>query len=537
MNCMTNKIESMILNKKIVALMLTGITMATLSVVSCEKDLNKTNTDGQSIPQYFNNSASLLSATNSIYSTMHAVALVGREWFFTHDLRSDEVATGGGQLEAPRAQILNGASDPSNSVLTPVWSALYTMIHRANTVLDYSANGKDNPTLTARNVGEAKFLRAWAYYDLVTMWGPVPIYTTTAKTQNDYQPRSKETDVYALIIKDLQDAVAALPEKSGYGAADQGRATKSAANAMLGRVYMQTGDYANARASFLLIPTTGADGYSLTDRYLDNFEEETEFNKESIFEVIFYDKSDNNFNWGGASVGDGPSADQSTVRNQEYCGVAWRNLIPSNKYLNEFERTTTGAAKTDPRYTFSVYKTGDTYNNGASTLTDADQNGNSSVINGVTQKVSWRKWLLMYKEKSSFHPGGNNQRLIRYAEILIDLAECENELGNILPAVAYLNQVRDRASVTMPHYPTAQFPTGTKDQITKAIMHEKMVELGCEELRNIDIIRWRKKGYFTTDPLSYFRANRDELLPIPQGEIDNNPKLGAGGVSKQNPGY
>lgn len=148
--------------------------------------------------------------------------------------------------------------------------------------------------------------------------------------------------------------------------------------------------------------------------------------------------------------------------------------------------------------------------------------------------------MLIYKQSvstASYHPGGNNQRLIRYAEVLLMLAECENELGNIGGAIAYLNQVRDRASVQMPHYPTAQFPVSSKDQVTKAIMHEKTVELGDEEIRNRDILRWRKKGYFTTDPLSYFRKGRDELLPIPQQEIDNNPQLAAGGVDKQNPGY
>ena len=528
----------MLLNKKYIRLVGAGMAITILTVISCEKDLNKTDPNVQAVPTYFTNSAAILSATNSIYSAIHSLPLVGREWFFIHDLRSDDVATGGGQLEAPRAQILNGASSPSNAVITPVWAALYTMIHRANTVLDYSANAKDNPTLTARNVGEAKFLRAWAYYDLVTMWGPVPIYSTTVKTQNDFQPRAKEADVYKLIIQDLTDAVAALPEKSAYGASDLGRATKSAANALLGRVYMQSGDYASAKAALLNIPTSGADGYSLTNRFLDNFEEETEFNNESIFEIVFFDKGDNNFNWGGDNIGDGPSADQSTVRNQEYCGVAWRNLIPSDRYLNEFENTATGAAKTDPRFSFSVYQTGDVYNDGASVLTDADQNGNSSILNGVTKKISWRKWLLMYKEKSSFHPGGNNQRLIRYAEVLLDLAECEAELGSSSTVVTgYLNQVRARPDVAMPSYPTAQFPCVTKADLIKAIMHERTAELGDEEVRNIDIIRWRKKGYFTTEPLSYFRANRDELLPIPQPEIDNNPKLGSGGISAQNPGY
>jgi len=528
----------MSLNKKNLLFIATGCLIAAVAIISCTKDLNKTDPNVQGVNSYFNNSAGILTATNSIYSAIHSLPLVAREWFFIHDLRSDDVATGGGQLEAPRAQILNGAADPSNSIITPVWSALYTMIHRANTVLDYSPNAKDNPSLTARNVGEAKFLRAWAYYELVSMWGPVPIYTTTVKGQNDFQPRAKEADVYKLIIQDLQDAAGALPEKSTYATTDLGRATKSAANALLGRVYMQSGDYASAKASFLKIPISGADGYSLTDRYLDNFEEETKFNNESIFEIVFYDKKDNNFNWGGDNIGDGPSADQSTVRNQEYCPVAWRNLIPTNRFLNEFENTATGAARTDPRFSYTVYQSGDVYNNGANVLTDADQNGNSSIINGVTRKVSWRKWMLMYKEKSSFHPGGNNQRLIRYAEILLDLAECEAELGSPASVVTgYLNQVRARPSVAMPPYPTAQFPCVTKSDLIKAIMHERTVELGDEEVRNIDIIRWRKKGYFTTDPLAYFRPNRDELLPIPQIEIDNNPKLGSGGIAAQNPGY
>ncbi|HEY6899382.1 MAG TPA: RagB/SusD family nutrient uptake outer membrane protein, partial [Puia sp.] len=198
------------------------------------------------------------------------------------------------------------------------------------------------------------------------------------------------------------------------------------------------------------------------------------------------------------------------------------------------------AAKTDPRFAFSIYKTGDMFNNGADALTDGEQNGNSSTLNGATVKTSWRKYTLIYKQsvaQANFYPGGINQRVIRYAEVLLMLAECSAETGDLPGAVGYLNQIRDRADVAMPHYPTAQYPTGSKDQVMKAVMHEKTAEMACEEVRNIDIMRWRAKGYFTTDPLPYFHAGRDELLPIPQAEIDNNPKLGSGGINKQNPGY
>ena len=508
------------------------VAMATIAAVvySCKKaDLNTSDPNNLTTDTYYKTSDQLTKAVNAVYANIHTLNLVSREWFFIHDLRSDEVAAGGGQLEAPRGQILNGNCDPTNPVMNSVWNGWYTTIFRANVVIANGPNVTDNPTIRDRRVAEAKFLRAWAYFDLVTQWGGVPLYTAPVKSTSDFQPRASVADVYALIIKDLQDAAAALPEKSGT---DKGRATASAANAMLGRVLMQNGDYAGAKAALQKIPTSGADGYSLTARYLDNFEEETEFNNESIFEVVFVDKGDGGFNWGG----DSPTEAQSTVRNQEYNPIAWRNLIPSNKLINEFENTATGAAKSDPRFHYTCYQSGDTYNNGQSVLTDGDQNGNSSVMNGVTKKISFRKFMIIYKEglpAAGFHPGGNNQRIIRYAEVLLMLAECENELGNTVNAVNYLNMVRARADVNMPPYPTAQFPVASKTDVVKAIMHEKMVEMGDEEVRNIDILRWRKKGYFTTDPLSYFRAGRDELLPIPQSELDNNPKVSG----HQNPGY
>jgi tetratricopeptide (TPR) repeat protein len=500
---------------------------AGLIAISCTKNLDKVNPSFPTVASYFKNSSELLNATNAIYVTFHSDFLVGREWFWLNDLRSDDIASGGGQLEVARAQILNGNVSPSNSVINTAWMGFYTVIHRANTVIDNGPNVKDNNALRDRLVGEAKFLRAWAYFELVSMWGGVPVYTTEVTTPDQFQPRAPEDSVYAQIIRDLKDAAAALPATT----TELGRATQPAANAMLGRVYMQKGDYASAKAALLQIT-----GFSLVDNYSDNFDEEHEFNKESIFEAVFVNKDANeqNFNWGS---GDGASSPQTTWRNQEYSPISWRNAIPSNRFLNEFENTATGAAKTDPRYAMSVYQTGDKYFNNTLTLTDAAQNGNSSIVNGNTVKISWRKFMLIYKNNDGYKPGGINQRIIRYAEVILMLAECENELGNSSAAIGYLNQIRNRLSVMMPNYPTTQFPCSNKNEIMKAIMHEKTVELGDEEIRNRDILRWRKKGYFTTDPFPYFVAGRDELLPIPQSEIDNNPKLGSGGVNKQNPGY
>lgn len=501
-----------------------------VTIIACEKQLDKTNPSYPTLATYFRNTDELLKGTNSIYSIFHSGVLVGREWFFIHDLRSDDVAAGGGQLEVPRAQILNGATTPDNKVMSDVWNGLYTVIHRSNTVLKYAPTVTGNMTLRDRNVGEAKFFRGWALFELVSMWGPVPMYLEPVTAPNQFQPRATEASIYEQIIKDLTDAAAALP--ASYSDEDRGRVTKGAANAMLGRVQMQKGDYAAAKTALLAVKNSGL--YNINIPYSDNFLEETEFNKESIWEAVFFENKPNQFNWGGESgpTGDDPSQAQGTVRNQEYSPIAWRNLIPSDRFLNEFEST-------DPRFGMTVYQTGDTYNKGTAVLTDDDQNGNSSVVNGVTKKISWRKFMIIYKHGKGGDRagGGNNQRLIRYAEVLLMLAECENELGNGGAAVDYLNQIRDRPGVNMPHYPTAKFPTGNKAEITQAIMHEKTVELGDEEVRNRDILRWRKKGYFAKEPLPYFKAGRDELLPIPQQEIDNNPQLGSGGVNKQNGGY
>jgi hypothetical protein len=517
-------------NKKIYIWAAFTLFMVTATIFSCKKsDLDTTDPNVVTTGQYYKTAIELTKGVNATYKAAQGLNLVAREWFFIHDLRSDEVSPGGSQLEVPRAQMLAGNFDPTNSVLNSVWNGWYQVIFRANIVLDNAPSVTDDIAIRDRRVGEAKFLRAWAYFDLVSQWGGVPLYTTTVKGVDEFQPRADVAAVYALITKDLQDAAAVLPGKSGT---DKGRATNAAANALLARVLMQNGDYGGAKAALLKIPTSGADGYSLTNRFLDNFEEETEFNSESIFEMVYVDKGDNGFNWGG----DTPTEAQTTVRNQEYNPIAWRNLIPSNRLLNEFENTATGAAKTDPRYKDSFYETGDSYNNGASVLTAADQNNESSVVNGVTKKVGFRKFMIIYKEglpAASFHPGGNNQRILRYAEVLINLAECENELGNTAAAVAYLNMVRARPSVAMPAYPTAQFPVASKANVTKAIMHEKMVEMADEQVRNIDILRWRKKGYFTTDPLPYFKPNKDELLPIPTAELDNNPSVNG----HQNPGY
>ncbi|GAA4452611.1 RagB/SusD family nutrient uptake outer membrane protein [Nibrella saemangeumensis] len=497
--------------------------------ISCNDDvLNKVNPNGVTFDTFFNNEAELTAGVNSIYALVQSNSLVSREWFFTHDLRSDEMASGGGQLETPRNQLLIGVHDTGNGLVANIWRGWYRTIHRANVVLEKGPSVK-NISDAARNrlLGEARFLRAWGYYELATFFGGVPLYKEFVKSVEGSLKRSTQKEVYDFAIADLKAAEAGLA--ATYDARNQGRATKAAAQTLLARIYLQLGDYASARTELLKVVNSGL--YKLVDNYTDLTNEEGEFNAESIFEVV-YAPSGGAYNWGGDS--DGTAVQEETVRSQEYAAIAWRNVIPSNKILNEYEMVAKGDAKDDPRYADSYWTEGDKFNNGTKTLTGDMVQGNASVVNGKTQKVSWRKYSLMYKSDAANQQSGINMRIMRYADVLLMLAECENELGNSAEAIKLMNQVRARKSVDMPPFPTAKFPVSNKDQVFDAIVHERMVELAGEQVRNFDIIRWRKNKKLKTEPLSYFQANKHELLPIPQAEIDNSPALDQ---KDQNPGY
>ncbi len=504
------------------------IFLSLFSIQSCDKeDLTILNPNEAVIETFYQNEAELLSAVNAIYATIQSSNLYAREYWFLHDLRGDDNQSGGGQLETPRNQLLTGNNDPGNSVANAVWTGLYQVIHRSNIVITEGPNTENvNSESLKRFVAEAKFARGWAYYELGTLWGGVPIYTTYAQSLGDTKPRSTQQDVFLQVVQDFEEAAASLP--LNYDASNSGRFTKGAALAMLGRMHMFMNEYSKAKNAFDQIVQSGE--YSLTSEYDDNFQEESEYSSESLLEIGYADIG--GFNWN--PTGDG-LGNEEAVRTQEYSAVGWRNLIPSLSLLNEFETEFAGDEKTDPRFEKSFYSIGDTFNNDETVLEDNRVQGNVVMFQNQEQKISWRKYSLMYKlDPGGFATGGINMRVIRYGEVLINLAECELEVGSPTRSIELLNIVRARPSVDMPPYPTTRFPVSNNQQIFEAVVHEKRVELNSEQIRNRDILRWRAQGKLANDPISYFTANKHELLPIPQSEIDNNASLEQ---ADQNPGY
>jgi starch-binding outer membrane protein, SusD/RagB family len=503
-------------------LILTAIGLFALCF-SCKEDVLDQQNPNQFTPDtFYKNDTQIVGAVNAVYSSLQSLDLVCREYFFVHDLRSDDMASGGGQLETPRAQLLTGNHDPSNSLLTSVWRGWYRLIHQANQVIE-KVPGAEFPTTEAmktRVVGEAKFLRALAYMDLVVLFGGVPLMDTYAKAIGEDKPRASVEEIYALIISDLEDAIAGLPSKSGYDAANIGRANKQAAQALLARAHMQRGDYNLAKPLLEDIIASGEFNAWKSIPYIENFREEMEFNDESLFEVAF------SYDFGGSSwdgTGQGTQT-EVTFRGQEYGPNAWRNVIPSISLLDEYERVDNGDAKDDPRYFQSFYFIGDTYFNGTRTITD---------MQGNTPKISWKKYQRIYKAADEEQRSGINMRIIRYTEVLLNLAECENALGNDSEAIDLLNEVRSREGVEMPPYPTANYPVDSPEEVFRAIVHERRVELAGEQIRDRDLVRWRNLGKLNYEPISYY-APKHALVPIPQQEIDNNAALSQ---ADQNPGF
>ena len=508
--------------KKNIKQVVLAASMTLIVTIACEKKLNVLDQNNPTQESYFKTAQELQNGVNAIYSTLRSGQLVGREWFFVHDMRGGETAAGGVQLEQPRAELLTQPTPTTtNAVMTDLWGGCYRMINRANLILQKAPAVTDNTTLRDRLVGETKFLRAWAYFELVSMWGDVPMYTEPVVTPTGFKGKEPAANIYALIISDLTEAVAKLP--SSYTSSDNGRATKWAAYAMLGKVQMQKGDYNSAKTALLAI--FNSNQFSLVPNFLWNFDGDLndgagitasghEFNSESIFEVAFYDKGDNNFNWG--YNGEGSSNPVSIMRPQEY-GIVWGNVIPSDQTLNEFEPN-------DPRYKFTFFESGDkiltfTGTQAGVALTEPDMNVAQSNHKGDVRKRVYRKYSILDWSNDGFHPDGLNQRLLRYADVLLMLAECEAEAGTPADAAKYINEVRARADVNMPAVTLT-----SKNQAIEAVMHERGVELAGEEMNNVDILRWRKKGYYPSirpDP----KPGQVDGFPFPASETSANPLL------------
>lgn len=484
----------------------------TLLINSCKTDdLELSNGSAISTATFPTNLAELKGGINATYSPLQSQGLYGRYLFFMYDYMADEVQIGT-RGSADLVEFKNYTFTPANNDIYLYWKNAYNGVSRANFILDKQDNiaaieeSVISQDLKDKFVGEAKFLRAYYYFLLVSRFGDIPLYTTTDVSPNGL-PKSPKEDVYQLIISDLTDAATKLYLKS---AEEPGRATQGAANALLGKVHLYRGEYPEAKTAFNKVINSGE--YSLTANYYDNFENANENNSESVFEIQFTYNGDSwaYSDWGGQDNGNS----ETTFRSAEYGAVGgWHNNDPSEDLVAEFEAG-------DSRTHASFYFAGDPHATGTMTQ--------GQIGTGIT--ATWRKYQLSFSTYSDL-PGLSdiNMRAIRYSDVLLMAAEAENEAGG--DPVGLLNQVRDRAA--MPNYGTvamnATYPVGTSGEIFTAIVHERRVELAGEQVRFPDLVRWNM-----TSLIPGFQTGKHEVLPIPQTELDTNLSLSS---ADQNAGY
>jgi len=478
---------------------------ALLVTLSCDDEfLAEGNPSAPSISNSFATVSEARASVYAIYAGLQENESVAREWWWLVDTLSDELKSAGPQLESQRAQLLNYDIDAANGLISPAWKGLYRIVHRANIVIT-TLPEKVSEQLPQEEVdllvAEAKFLRAWAYLELVTYWGNVPFSLETVEDFTGGVPLAESEQVIRdQIIEDLNVAEAFLPRVSAYrGTENLGRVTKGSAQTLLGRAHMYFGDFIAARTALQKVIDSG--DYTLAPNYEDNHREETENNMESIFEVQFERVLANV--WGGP---------QKAVqyRTQEYTPFIWHNVVPSDELVAAFEDG-------DPRYPLCFLEYGDLHGPELEDVFTPED-----IAQGIENGVHWKKYGYDYQMSVPEMFSGINLRLLRYADVLLMMAEIENEQnGPTGLALGYVNQVRERAGV--PLLPTAEYPTATADQMFDAIVHERRIELCSEQARTRDVKRWFRAGKVDAPSPNY--EPRHEFLPIPLDEMDNNPAL------------
>lgn len=427
------------------------------------------------------------------------------------NVASDDTEKGGesgsDQLYAQQVQLFNIPAD--NDATRFAYQISYVGVRRANLVLENIPNITMDENLKARYMGEAKFLRAWYYFNLVKAFGDVPL-VASSKFESYDMTRAPKEEVWAQIIKDLTEAEAVLPKASDYPATDHGRATQGAAQAYLGKAYLYMKDFAKAEEWFGKVISSNE--YELSSDYLEMFLRAGETSKEHIFQVKFLNDQGaqpaNNNNIG------------TTFGSRARSG--WGFNLPTQDFVDAFEPG-------DPRLEQTVYKNGDIMPDGLV----------ANVGNSTTGYLAKKYYVPEYERVQGSLQAGRDDIYMRLGKVYLWYAEAANEIGKTSEALFYLNKIRERArqgnNAVLPDVTVTD-----KDALRQAIWKEQRVEFGQEYERFFELVRQGRAGKilrayaakYNTAKGEGFRDGVNEIFPIPQTEISlSNGKV------VQNPGY
>ncbi len=522
------------------ALALTAIlTGGILFSCSESKLLDQINPNQASTATFWKTSDDAIKGVNAAYSGMQDRRF--SLWIrFLTDLSSDE-----GYSQSPWTDLANLSkfvvSDYNLPMNRESFEASYQAIYRTNQVLENVPGIKMDATLQKRVLAEAKVIRAYFYYNMANIWGNVPL-VLTSQTLSDRPNQATQAQVFEQVIKDCQEAATDLPES--YSGQDIGRLHKYSAIALMGKAYMQQRKWTEAAAAFKQIVDQSPGRFDLIPDYKDNFTTLLENNKESLFEIQYYDENESKV--GGAVNYDVAGGSESSEHAQ-FFGLrnitgfskgGWCDGQPTKWLYNEFLKEKDKNGKVDYRLDYTLFYGGSSLKPHGYAYADLTQLAGGSDYLPERDRF-WIKYTNYYQATDSYF-SGINDRVIRLADVYLLYAEALNELGQTATGILFANKVRAR--VNMQDLPLAM----TQNAFREQLRHDRVVELAGETQRFWDMKRYgilgpelagpdagkkpANESDFDTD-FTTFQKGKSELYPIPLYETDANPNV------KQNPNW
>ncbi len=426
----------------------------------------------------------------------------------------------------------------SNSAITGIWNRYYRGIRKANDVIANVGTVQiGDPDVLNRIEAEARFLRAYYYTQLTSLWGDVPLITEPIPI-TEHVGRTARNDVVNFVIQELDGIINSGSLSPGYSSNNVGRATLGAAHALKARIALRNSNWTVARDAALAVIDMGI--YELYPNYGNLFMYEGQNSQEVIFDRQ-YETGGNTYNafaYSASSIGGNSIVEPIHKLYQKYEFNGPQN--PDDPYEN-----------IDPRWDFTVFYTGQPIGN--STYDSRPSSSTADRVNSTEASTqhgyNLKKWVDYENDSGNPSDGSINMILIRYADVLLMYAEAKIELGELDQSVYdAINEVRGRPSVEMP-------PIGdnlTQEELREIVRNERVVELAFEGLRLYDMNRWEigeekvgqvfgahfinpETGEFYLQSIGFtrsFNPNRDYLWPIPQSEVNSNSA-----ITQNNPGY
>ena len=484
---------------------------ATIFLFSCQKDLLvKSPIIGVTDENFYQTELDAISAVNGAYAALQFEMTPAPHfrWFWGDVMSDDTVKGGSGPNDGPDLAALENFQGPTNTeFLEGEWASNYEGIYRANVVLERVPSIEMDEIKQAQILGEAKTIRAWFHFLQVIYFGNAPLVDHVLAPSEYGIGQSPPSEIWPFIENDLLEAIAVLPLRSEYPISELGRVTKGTAQGLLLKAYVFQNKWPEARA--IAEDLINSAEYSLVGDYNRIFTTGGENNEESIFEIQYMNASGGN--WGRNNANEGTFSNVFQRARGQFEGFGFN--LPTQDFVDEFFVE----GLEDPRFRATVFSEGDAM---------GDRGIFTLEATGFTHKFYPKKFFNFKNEEAPFgdpNPnGGTNDRVIRYADVLLMHAEAAFHTGDEEAARASLNQVRQRVNM--------RDVTSSGPALLDAIYHERRVELGLEGHRFFDLVR-TGRATEVLGPLGY-RDDVHQILPIPDSQIQ-----ASNGALEQNPGY